>query len=98
MASAIADSVAPRHSGGKSEVESLKSLIFNGVEAKGSATKGTTFGFDCSDSGIAVSVDGKNQGHVDSGALAKAFCDVYLDDKCVSPPLRQNCVDNCCSD
>ena len=47
MASAIADSVAPRHSGSKQDVDDLKDLIFNGVEAKGAAVKGTTFQFDC---------------------------------------------------
>jgi hypothetical protein len=98
MASAIAESVSPRHTGSASEVNDLKSLIFHGVEAKGAASKGTTFQFDCSDSGVAVTVDGKSQGAVDSATLSSAFCDVYLDDKCVSPALRQSCVDNCCAD
>jgi len=97
MASAIAESVAPRHKGGASEVDELKELIFNGVSAKGAAVKGTTFEFDCSDKGVAVSVDGKAQGSVSSPGLAKAFCDVYLDDKCVSPALRDCILDNCCA-
>ena len=95
MASAIAESVAPRHSD-TSEADALKTLIFDGVSSKGAATKGTTFQFDCSGDGVAVSVDGKAQGQVSSKSLGKSFCDVYLDDKCVSPPLRQNCLDNCC--
>jgi len=95
MASAIADSVASRHSNDP-EVESLKTLIFNGVNEKGAATKGTTFAFNCSSVGIDVSVDGKDQGSVDSPSLSQSFCDVYLDDKCVSPKFRQNCVDNIC--
>jgi hypothetical protein len=97
MAAAIADSVAPRYSGSASDVEEFKSLIFRGVERKGAAVKGTTLQFDCSKSGIAVSVDGKSQGTVDSPGLAEAFCDVYLDDKCVSPPLRESCLENCCA-
>ena len=97
MASAIAESVAPRHTGSSQDVDSLKSLIFNGVSKKGAAVKGTTFQFDCTRSGIDVSVDGKNQGSVPSNGLAQAFCDVYLDDKCVSPPLRESILDNCCA-
>lgn len=97
MASAIADSVAPRHSV-KSEVESLKDIIAAGVATKGAAVKGTIIQFDCSpSSGVDVSVDGKEQGSVSSSGLAKAFCDVYLDDKCVSPALRQSILDNCCA-
>ena len=41
-------------------------------------------------------MDGKAQGAVESGALSKSFCDVYLDDDCVSGPLRESCLDNCC--
>lgn len=95
MASAIADSVAPRHSGSQQDVEKLKTLILQGVPQAG-ATKGTTLDFDCSHDSIRVAVNGKAQGSVSSSALASAFCDVYLDDKCVSPALRQDCLDNCC--
>ena len=95
MASAIAESVAPRHNNAK-DVEELKTLIFNGVSAKGAATKGTTFQFDCDPNAICVSVDGKKQGEVHSSGLSKAFNDVYLDDKCVSGPLRDSCIQNCC--
>lgn len=94
MASAIADSVTPRYAN-TAEVESLKSLIFKGVAGKGAATKGTTFEFDCSKEGVHVSVDGKSQGKVASDGLGAAFCDVYLDDKCVSPPLRESCLETC---
>jgi hypothetical protein len=96
MASAIAESVAPRHNNAD-EVDALKSLIFEGVSAKGDATKGTTFQFDCASSGIDVSVDGKKQGNVPSAGLAKSFCDVYMDENSVSSALRNSCVDNCCS-
>ena len=96
ISAAIADSVASRYSTA-SEVDSLKTLIFDGVSAKGAATKGTTFLFDCSAEGIEVAVDGKVQGKVESTGLAKAFCDVYLDDKCVSPPLMNSCLENCCA-
>jgi len=96
MASAIAESVAPRHKGSKKDVEELRDIIFKGVESKGAATKGTTFQFDCSQTGVSVSVDGKARGSVASPALSSAFCDVYLDQKCVSPPLRRSCLENCC--
>lgn len=97
MASAIAESVAPRHNSA-GEVDSLKSLIFAGVSQKGAAVKGTVLQFDCSpESGVDVSVDGKEQGNVASPGLAKAFCDVYLDDKCVSPALKDSILQNCCA-
>jgi hypothetical protein len=98
MASAIADSVAPRHSGSSSEVIELKALIFEGVDKKGgTATKGTTLEFSCTSEGIEVSVDGKSVGQVSSSGLAKSFCDVYLDDKAVSPALRSCILENCCA-
>jgi hypothetical protein len=94
MADAIAESVNPRASN-KAQVETLKKLILDGVAAKGAATPGTTLQFDCSDEGVRVSVDGKEIGT--APGLKKAFCEVYLDDKCVSPALRNSCVENCCS-
>lgn len=97
MASAIADSVAPRHSV-SSDVDGLKGLIFSGVSEKGAAVKGTVLQFDCSpESGVGVSVDGKMQGSIESSGLAKAFCRVYLDDDCVSKPLRESILENCCT-
>ena len=47
--------------------------------------------------GIAVAVDGKEQGAVPSGLLAAAFCDVYLDGDSVSPTLLDCCVEHCCA-
>jgi hypothetical protein len=99
MASAIADSISPRHSS-DSEVSQLKDLIFEGVSGKGAAVKGTVLEFDCTDGdegGVEVKVDGKGYGKVPSDALGKAFRDVYLDDKCVSPKLRENILENCCA-
>jgi hypothetical protein len=107
MASAIAESVAPRHSV-SSEVDDLKGLIFSGVSVKGAAVKGTEIKFDCCPEkgeeedeeagvvGVSVSVDGKEQGNVPSTGLAKALCQVYLDDKCVSQQLRDSILENCC--
>lgn len=96
MASAIAESVAPRHSGNSGEVDDLKKLIFEGISEKGAATKGTTFQFDCSDDKISVSVDGVDKGSVESSGLSQAFCDVYLDENSVSNALKESCLDNCC--
>lgn len=94
MAAAIAESVNPRASN-KAQVDTLKKLILDGVAAKGAATPGTTLQFDCSDEGVKVSVDSKEIGV--APGLKKAFCEVYLDDKCVSPALRNSCVENCCN-
>lgn len=93
----IAKSVVPRHKGSKEDVEALSLLINKGCDAKGgSATKGTTFLFDCSAGGVDVTVDGKVQGSVKSPSLSEAFCNLYLDDECVSPALRENCASNWC--
>ena len=77
MASAIADSVAPRHGGSSGDVDLLKGLILGGVTStcKGSgAVKGTQLEFQCSpDSGVNVAVNEKAQGNVNSTQLAKAF-------------------------
>jgi Chalcone isomerase-like len=75
-------------------------ILNNYVHANGlidGAKKGTTIQFDCRKDGIEVVINGKSQGTVQSESLAKAFCDVYLDDNCVSPALRDSCVTNCCS-
>lgn len=87
--------MSPRHSSAD-DVSKLKDLIFAGVQSKGAAVKGTVLQFDCSD-GVSVTVDGKGHGKVDSPGLAKAFCDVYLDDKAVSPALKESILDNCCA-
>ena len=92
------ESVSPRHSGPAADVKELKTLIFNGISVKGAATKGTTLQFDCNEAELEVSVDGKKQGSVESPMLSKSFCDVYLDDKCVSNALRESCLSNCCGD
>jgi hypothetical protein len=99
IASALADSVATRYSGSVGDVDAFKSLVLSGLSASGktAATKGTRFEFHCQDSGLHVSVDGKDQGQVASPGLAQAFCNVYLDDKCVSPAFRDNILESCCA-
>mmetsp|Transcript_24250 Transcript_24250/g.52308 ORF Transcript_24250/g.52308 Transcript_24250/m.52308 type:complete len:212 (-) Transcript_24250:140-775(-) len=94
MATAIAESVSPRASD-KTAVETLKTLILDGVASKGAATPGTILQFDCSEEGVKVSVDGSEIGT--APGLRQAFCDVFLDDKGVSPTFRNSCVENCCS-
>lgn len=99
MASAIAESVAPRHSGSPRDVEKLKDKIFDGVSSNGGAAiKGTKLQFDCDAEGVGVSVDGTSYGAIESPGLSCAFCDVYLDDKCVSPSLRESILENCCAE
>jgi len=98
MSSTIAESVGQRYRDGPMEVTELKDLIFAGVKAKGSATKGTTFLFECSsDNGLTVSVDGEVQGTVNSVELASAFVNVYLDEKGASPSLKENILQYCCA-
>jgi hypothetical protein len=94
MAAAIAESVDPRSSN-KAAVGKLKQLILNGVASKGAATPGTVLRFDCSEEGVKVSVDGSEIGT--APGLQQAFCDVFLDDECVSPAFRNNCVENICA-
>jgi Chalcone isomerase-like len=100
IASALADSVATRYGGSSSDVDTFKTLVLSGLSASGktAATKGTRFEFHCHpDSGLHVSVDGKDQGQVASPGLARAFCNVYLDDNCVSPAFRDNILASCCA-
>lgn len=94
MAGAIAESVEPRTSD-KAAVETLKQLIVDGIASKGAAVPGTELQFDCSEEGVKVSVDNREVGV--APGLCEAFCNVYLDDKAVSPALRDSCVENCCS-
>lgn len=81
--------------GDSSEVSQLKEKIFSGLEKKGAATKGTKLEFKCDGAGVHVAVDGKSLGKVGSGSLSKAFCDVYLGDKAVSPALRSSILEQC---
>lgn len=94
MAGAIAESVIPRTSN-RAAVDTLKQLILDGVASKGAATPGTVLRFDCSKEGVKVSVDGSVIGT--APGLQQAFCDVFLDDNCVSPAFQNSCVENCCA-
>ncbi len=94
MAGAIAESVVPRTSN-KAAVDTLKQLIVDGVTSKGAATPGTVLRFDCSQDGVKVSVDGSEIGT--APGLQQAFCDVFLDDNCVSPALQNSCIENFCA-
>ena len=94
MANAIAESVVPRTSD-KAAAETLKKMLSDGLAKKGAATPGTILQFDCIDGGVKVTVDGSEVGTVPG--LGQAFCDIYLDDKSVSPALKNSCVEKCCS-
>lgn len=95
VAASITDSISSRYKGSK-DVATLKQMLCDGVSKIGTTSKGTTMQFDCTGSGVKVFLDGKNLGYVSSGGLGAAFSGVYLDDKSVSPALRQSCLDNCC--
>ena len=92
IASAIAESVSPRYDGPSSDIQALEALIVDGVNKKGGqATKGTKFRFDCSEEGVAVSVDGSSQGIAKASGLGSAFVDVFMDKDAVSPTLVESC-------
>ena len=68
---------------------------FEAVLAKGladGAKKDTTFLFESQGGSkfLKVSINGKVQGSISSPALCRAFFDVYLDKKSVSPALRKS--------
>lgn len=97
IASAIAEGVQPRYNGPASDVKELESLIIEGVKDKGGqATKGTILRFDCSKEGVAVIIDGKEQGVARFEGIGSAFVDVFTDDKAVSPQLVDSCLDTWC--
>ena len=94
IAGAIAESVKPRYDGLLSDIGSLEFLIIQGVNSKGGqASKGTVFRFDCSETGVKVSVDGNVQGIASFEGLGSAFVDVFMDDNAVSPTLIDSCID-----
>eukprot|EP00581_Thalassiosira_minuscula_P008936 CAMPEP_0183707122 /NCGR_PEP_ID=MMETSP0737-20130205/3770_1 /TAXON_ID=385413 /ORGANISM="Thalassiosira miniscula, Strain CCMP1093" /LENGTH=1065 /DNA_ID=CAMNT_0025934703 /DNA_START=20 /DNA_END=3217 /DNA_ORIENTATION=+ len=97
IAGAIAEGVKPRYSGSPSDVKLLENLIMEGVKNKGGqATKGTILRFDCTAEGVTVSVDGNEQGTASLNGLGSAFVDVFTDDKAVSPPLVESCLNTWC--
>jgi len=77
-----------------SSLSQLKSLILGGMNEQ-PAKKGTEFRFDCTREGIEVAVNGQSQGTIRSPNLAKAFCNVYLDENTVSPTLKSSCLEYC---
>ena len=101
IASAIVDSVIPRapsDDDAQEHVEQLQKVIIEGVVAtgKGAATPGTELEFDCLGNGsVRVTVDGAVVGS--ASGLASAFANVFLDKEGVSPALRENIVENCCT-
>lgn len=101
ISSAIAEGVTPRAAAaggpdGAAAVEALRGLILDGVaKARGGrAVPGTVLRFDCSGEGVTVSVDGTEAGT--APGIGPAFCDVFLDERGVSPAFKDSCVENCC--
>ena len=95
VSGAIADSVRTRYGGAPDDVSELEGLIAEGLgRRKGAVTKGTKLRFDCSESGVAVSVDGAFVGVASFKGLATAFVDVYMDERAVSPGLIDSCLDS----
>ena len=94
IATAIAQSLKPRHRGSSSQLEELESLIINGIKESSSkfSTLGAELQFDCSSRGLAVSVNGSPQGSIKSEEIGSAFVDIYMDSDTVSPTLVESCV------
>ena len=93
ISGAIADSLKPRHEGPDSDIEGLRKLIGEGVNMIGGhAIKGTTFRFDCSKEGVAVTVDSLTQGTASFEGLGAALVDAFLDADTVCPTLVEDCI------
>ena len=94
IATAIAQSLKPRHRGSSSQLEELESLIINGINKSTSkfSTLGASLHFDCSGHGLTVSVNGLLQGSIKSEEIGSAFVDIYMDSNTVSPTLVECCV------
>ena len=94
IAGAIGESVKPRYHGSPSDIGVLESLIIEGVNRiGGQAVKGTTFRFNCSTEGVAVTVDGTLLGTASFDDLGSAFVDVFMDENAVSATLFDSCLD-----
>ena len=94
IATAIAQSLKPRHQGSSSQLEELESLIIDGINESTSkfSTMGASLQFDCSSRGLSVSVNGSPQGSIKSEEIGSAFVDIYMDSNTVSPTLIESCV------
>jgi len=93
IADAIAETVKLRYDGPKADVQYLKTLISEGIkENGGQAVKGSSLQFDCSNDGVAVSVDGAKQGTANFAGLGGSFVDIFVDENTVSPSLVDDCL------
>ena len=93
IAGGFADSLRPRHEGPDSAIEVLKNLICEGINMIGGhAVKGTTFRFDCSKEGVAVTINGLTQGTANFEGLGSALVDTFLDADTVCPTLVEDCI------
>mmetsp|Transcript_18097 Transcript_18097/g.24836 ORF Transcript_18097/g.24836 Transcript_18097/m.24836 type:complete len:223 (-) Transcript_18097:85-753(-) len=89
MVEALAESVKPRIVGDSSSLSHFQSLLSKGLAGIG-AKKNTEFRFRSVSlsNQLSVAINGVEQGVVNSGALCRAFFNVYLDQDSVSPPLK----------
>jgi len=96
MVNALADSIKPRM---KNEMEALtefQGLLSAGLKG-GSCTKNTAFGFAASKGKLVVSINGKEEGTVNSRELCDAFTDTYIGDNAVSPDAKSNFAKGLCA-
>eukprot|EP01035_Chromulina_nebulosa_P018473 gene18473-24185_t len=94
MVSALSESVSPRMSGKDSyALSNFKSLLLDALKDGGAKNK-MVLSFETTNKGLAVSIDGVEKGVISSPTLCNAFVGVYLDNKPVSPALKDNIYTN----
>ncbi|CAM9908327.1 unnamed protein product, partial [Heterosigma akashiwo] len=97
MSEALAESIKPRMSGDLPALSSFQTVLLKGLSEDGSAKKGTELAFDASGGKLNVKINGKSAGDVESSSLCDAFVDTYMDDKGVSPTLRDSIAETLCA-
>jgi len=96
MAEALAESIRPRMSEDVEKVDQFQSILLKGLTSDGSAKKGTQFDFLSSFGKFTVAINGKKAGEIYSSSLCNAFIATYLDEKGVSPSLKNSISKTLC--
>jgi hypothetical protein len=81
IASSTADAIRPRCLDDKTAVDDFQKMLIAGLP--NGCSKGTCMAFSTGGGKLAISVNDKSIGAVNSKALARAFADVYTDKKAV---------------
>ena len=81
MANGLVDALKPRFPDGEALVEEFKNCLVNGLPD--GAPGGTCMEFATAGGSLALTVNGKKVGAIESKPLTEAFCGIYCDDKAV---------------